>query len=288
MSVTAKPTVAMSLTDQPSPRQEVRPLVGLILNADDWGRDCEITRQTLHCKQRGTISSVSAMVFMADSEHAAALAREHGVDAGLHLNFTTTFTAPGAPTRLLEHQRQLRDYLRGHRLAPAVYHPFLVGSFEYVVKAQLDEFHRLYGISADRLDGHHHMHLCANVLLRNLLPPGSIVRRNFSFQPGEKSWSNRIYRTIVDKRLARRHRLTDFLFSLPPIHPVARVKRIFDLANRFTVEVETHPGSLEEYKFLAEGPLLRLLGDIPIAHGFVVRGSPGNESGMKSPRSCTP
>jgi hypothetical protein len=260
----------MSPTDQPLSCKAVRSVGGLILNADDWGRDCEITRRTLHCLLRGTISSVSAMVFMSDSERAADEARTRGVDVGLHLNFTTAFTATGTSTRLLEHQQQLCHYLRGHRLALVLYHPWLASSFEYVVKAQLEEFSRLYGASADRVDGHHHMHLCANVLLGNLLPRGSIVRRNLSFQPGEKSWSNRIYRTIVDNRLARRYRMTDFLFPLPPIDQLGRLKRIFSLAQRFTVEVETHPGNHEEYRFLAEGGLLRLIGDIQIARGFVV------------------
>ena len=52
----------------------------------------------------------------------------------------------------------------------------------YVVKAQLEEFERLYGRAPNRIDGHHHAHLCANVVLAGLLPAGTIVRRNFSFR----------------------------------------------------------------------------------------------------------
>jgi predicted glycoside hydrolase/deacetylase ChbG (UPF0249 family) len=63
----------------------------LIINADDWGRSRETTDRTLECWERGSISSVSAMVFMEDSVRAAALARERGIDTGLHLNFTTPF-----------------------------------------------------------------------------------------------------------------------------------------------------------------------------------------------------
>src|SRR5580704_8891452 len=61
----------------------------LILNADDWGRDRETTERIFDCVRRGTVSSVSAMVFMQDSERAAGIAREANVDAGLHMNFTT-------------------------------------------------------------------------------------------------------------------------------------------------------------------------------------------------------
>src|SRR5947199_391206 len=80
-----------------------------------------------------------------------------------------------------------------HRLAPVVFHPGLVRSFEYVVAAQRQEFSRLYRAEPERVDGHHHMHLCANVLLGGLLPRGTLVRRNFSFQRGERSFFNRLY-----------------------------------------------------------------------------------------------
>src|SRR5713226_4540807 len=78
-----------------------------------------------------------------------------------------------------------------------------------------------------------HMHLCANALLAGLLPLGTLVRRNFSFQPGEKGAVNRLHRQAVDKRLARRHRLTDFFFSLPPLEPQSRLERILSLAHQF-------------------------------------------------------
>ena len=237
----------------------------LILNADDWGRDPRTTRRILDCALRGAVSSVSAMVFMEDSERAATLARERGIDAGLHLNFTTSFSAEGCPAGLAERQEELRRYLLRHRLAQVVFHPGLIRSFEYVVAAQLDEFRRLYGGDPDRLDGHHHMHLCANVLLGGLLPPGTLVRRNFSFQPGEKSLWNRLYRKAVDRMLARRHRLLDFFFSLAPLELPSRLQRIFSLARQFVVEVETHPVNPEEYRFLADGEIFRLAGDVRIA-----------------------
>src|SRR5436853_2373544 len=222
----------------------------LIVNADDWGRDARTTGSILDCITRGTVTAVSAMVFMEDSARAAGEARVHSVDAGLHLNFTTPFTAPDCPSRLMEEQRRITAYLRSHRLAQLVFNPALTRSFEYVVTAQIDEFRRLYGGDPRRLDGHHHMHLCANVLYQRLLPEGTVVRRNFSFQPGEKSVFNRTYRRFVDGRLARRHRLTDFLFSLAPLEPQDRLQRIFSLAGEHVIEVETHPVNPDEYRFL--------------------------------------
>ena len=240
----------------------------LIINADDWGRDRETSDRMSKCVLHGTVSSVSAMVFMTDSERAAGVARERGMDAGLHLNLSLPFSAPECPAGLRERQRQVAAYLLKHPLARVVFHPGLVRSFEYVVKAQLDEFQRLYGAAPDRIDGHHHLHLCANVLLARLLPPGTIVRRNFSFQPGEKSLVNRLYRKAVDSRLARRHRLVDFLFPLAPLEPRGRLERLRSLARQFVVEVETHPVNPDELLFLTGGDAVRWAGDVTIAARF--------------------
>jgi chitin disaccharide deacetylase len=242
----------------------------LIINADDFGRDHENTQRILECALAGGISSVSAMVFMEDSERAAAIAQGRGLDAGLHLNLTTRFSGAGIPTRLREHQQRLARYLLRRRLASFVFHPGLIGSFEYVVRKQLEEFLRIYGVEPGRIDGHHHMHLCANVLLAKLIPSGTVVRRNFSFQPGERSWANRSYRSMVDRMLIRRHRLTDCFFSLPPLQPTGRMQRILSLAREVVVEVETHSINPTEHRFVAGGELFRLAGDLPVAKGFTL------------------
>jgi hypothetical protein len=252
----------------------------LVINADDWGRDRETTDRTLECIRLRSVSSVSAMVFMADSERAAGIALERDIDAGLHLNFTTTFSGTGTSTSLTDHQTRVAKYLRRHRFAQVILHPGLARSFEYLVAAQLDEFSRLYGGRPDRIDGHHHMHLCANVVLRNLLPSGTFVRRNFSFQPGEKGPVNRIYRGIVDRLLRRRHGLMDFLFAMPPLDPPDHLHRVFALARRFAVEVETHPVNAEEYRFLAGGEIFRRAGSLPVAAWFA---APGRDPGRKAP-----
>ncbi len=243
----------------------------LIINADDWGRDRQTTDRISECLAPGRVSTVSAMVFMQDSSRAAEKARENDTDAGLHLNLTTAFSAPYCQPQLAEQQRRLREYLGRNRFARAVFHPGLARSFEYVVTAQLDEFRRLYGADPNRLDGHHHMHLCANVLRQELLPAGIFVRRNFSFGPGDKGIVNRLYRKAVDRRLAKRHRLVDFLFSLPPIEPADRLGRIFSLARQSVVEVETHPVNLDEYEFLTGDEICRRLGDLTISRRFAAR-----------------
>jgi chitin disaccharide deacetylase len=239
----------------------------LIVNADDWGRNRETTDRTFDCVRRGTISAVSAMVFMEDSERALGIARDCDIDTGLHLNFSAPFTSGACPAKLAAHQCKLVAYLRRHPLARVLFHPGLADSFEYSVKSQLEAFQDLFGNAPERLDGHHHMHLCANVLRADLLPQGTLVRRNFSFQAGEKSLINRMYRKRVDQRLARRHRLVDYLFPLPPLES-SRLKRIFGLAKDHAVEVETHPVNPHEYNFLSQGTIIRELGDGLIAAGF--------------------
>jgi len=249
----------MIFVDQSSSAGQRRVSVGvlsrgrLIINADDWGRSCETTDRIVDCWERGGISSVSAMAFMEDSERAASLARESGIDAGLHLNFTTPFSGKSYPAMLREHQQRIAQRLRRHRFAPVGYYPGLIRSFEYVASAQFDEYARLYGGPPQRIDGHHHMHLCSNVVVGRLLPAGTIVRRNTTFEPGEKSFANRLYRRLIDRFLGRRHLLTDFFFSLTPLAPRKRLDRIFSLSRHSVVEVETHPVESEEYRFLAGG-----------------------------------
>jgi len=237
----------------------------LIVNADDWGRDAQTTGCILDCVTQKAVSAVSAMVFMEDSDRAAAVALEHAIDAGLHLNFTSPFTASACPAGVVDRQRRIAAYLGRHRLAQLVFNPALVNTFEYVVAAQIDEYRRLYGADPTRLDGHHHMHLCANVLLQGLLPPGTLVRRNFSFQAGEKGIVNRTYRRFVDGRLVRHHRLADYLFLLAPLDAPGRLQRILGLAREHVIEVETHPVQPDEYRFLTGGDVFRWAGVVAIS-----------------------
>ena len=247
----------------------------LIINADDWGRDCVTTDSILDCCLKGAVSSVSAMVFMEDSERAARIAREQGIEAGLHLNFTLPFSASDLPAGLMDHQQRIARHLLRHRLAQLVFHPGLIRSFRYVVAAQLDEFSRLYGAAPERIDGHHHMHLCANVLMQKLLPSGTMVRRSFSFDRGESSLPKRLCRGLIDRSLARRHRLADYFFSLAPLEPASRLQRICSLSNAFVVEVETHPVNADEYQYLAGGEFLRQFREARVGSLAAVRAATG-------------
>lgn len=206
------------------------------------------------------------------------MARDSKVYTGLHLNFTTEFTSPRCPPTLLDHQRRVSRFLLKRPGAQVLFHPGLVSSFEYLVRAQYDEFATLYGCYPERLDGHHHMHLCANVLFQRLLPRGTIVRRNFSFGPGEKSVWNLMYRRTVDIVLARRHRVTDYFFSIAPLEPSERLHHIFALATDSVVEVETHPADRAEYRFLMSGEVFQYFPSIAVAHTVVAQIAPYERS----------
>ncbi len=82
---------------------------------------------------------------------------------------------------------------------------------------------------------------------------------------------NRLYRKAVDRRLARRHRPTDYFLSLLPFESQSHLERIRSLAQESVVEVETHPVNADEYRFLTGDDVVRWTLDVPIAPRFSVR-----------------
>lgn len=181
------------------------------------------------------------MVFMEDSERAAELAKETVLDVGLHLNFSEGFTGTQYCEKLACYHNRIRGFLRRSKYAQLVYNPWLRRAFSYSYEAQAAEFERLFGKLPSHLDGHHHMHLCANVILSKIIPDGVKMRRNFSFWPGEKSRFNRAYRTLVDRWLARRYQLTDYFFDLTQSIQDKKMDRLMALAQSSKVELMAHP-----------------------------------------------
>jgi predicted glycoside hydrolase/deacetylase ChbG (UPF0249 family) len=233
----------------------------LIINADDWGMNRTSTNNSLSCFREGRITSASAMAFMADSERAAALALEHGLDTGLHLNFTWSFDRPRRTGRLRDAQRRISAFLRSSRYAALLYHPFLRQDFAYSYQAQYEEFVRLYGAQPSHVDGHHHMHLCTNMLFDRLIPAGWRVRRSFTFRPGEKNIFNRCYRAAVDGLLQRRYICTDYFFGLQPKGGPERLRGAAALAQSRNVELMVHPERQEEFAFLMAPEQGRILSE---------------------------
>jgi predicted glycoside hydrolase/deacetylase ChbG (UPF0249 family) len=221
----------------------------LIINADDWGRSVEETDAAFRCYKADRITSVSAMVFMKDSQRAADLANEYDLEVGLHLNLTEKFTAKTSSLHE-RYQERIARFLKSMRYSQLLYNPFLRNEISYSYQEQAAEFERLFGRAPSHIDGHHHMHLCGNLLLSNTIPAGIKMRRNFSFWPGEKSWLNRTYRGLVDRWLRRRYRIPDHLFDLTQSIAEKKMARVIELAKSSKVELMTHPVIHIESEFL--------------------------------------
>jgi len=222
----------------------------IIINADDWGRTRYETDMALSCYRVGSISSATAMVFMEDSDRAAELADEAGIDLGLHLNLSQPFTGEvNSATVRADHECVVK-FITSSKYSRCLYNPALRRRFHGTFQAQLDEFLRLYRRRPSHIDGHHHTHLCTNILLDRIIPRNEKVRRSFSFKAGDKGMVNWTYRRLVDAALTRRYQVTDYFFSLQDGLRDKRLGEMFALSRNSIVEVMTHPADSVEYAYL--------------------------------------
>ncbi len=208
------------------------------------------TDAALRSFRESRITSASAMVYMIDSRRAADLAQDARMDMGLHLNLSQPFTGEGTPKLLREYHERVVRFLTASKYSLLIYNPALREQFRYVYEAQINEFTRLYERHPSHINGHHHKHLCTNVLLDGIIPAKERVRRNFSFSPGQKNGVNRAYRSLVDRVLARRYKITDYFFSLQQCLTDNGLTRVFELARVSNVELMTHPAHPDEYAHL--------------------------------------
>jgi len=238
----------------------------LIITADDYGKTKHATDSILECFSRKRITSVSAMIFMVDSERSASLAVTTEIEIGLHLNFTLPFSISNISSKLREHQNRLVSCLTRHKISQVVYNPLLVNSFNYVFQSQHEEFIRLYGRLPAFYNGHHHMHLCANVLLSKMIPKSSRVRRTFTFDQGEKNPFNLLYRRGLDIWVSKRFITTDYFFSIAPVQNHERLRNIINRAANKTIEIEVHPEDYEEYEILLSDRYQNLMDSVHIGN----------------------
>lgn len=222
----------------------------IIITADDYGKTRHATDSILKCFLSKRITSASAMVFMEDSERAASVSQNSDLEVGLHLNFTLPYSTCNIPQNLRNHQNRVVSYLTKYKLAQVIYNPFLTDSFNLLFLAQQEEFVRLYGKLPAFINGHHHMHLCANVLASNIIPKSTRVRRTFTFDPGEKNPFNLLYRYILDTWVSMRFLTTDSFFSIAPIKNHERLRQIINRSAKETVEIVVHPEDIEKIEFL--------------------------------------
>lgn len=220
------------------------------------------------------------MVFMNDSDRAADLACQAGIDVGLHLNLIEPFTGNGLSPQVALAQMQVARFLRLGRYAILFYHPVLRKAFRRTYDAQADEFRRLYGRAPSHVDGHRHLHLCSNMLLDGVIPKGQRVRRSFSFWPGEKPLYNRVYRRLIDTVLCCRYSSTDYFLALSQYQTPERLSRIALLVRTSIVELMTHPANPAEAVFLDSEVFRTFLLTVPLT-------SHGSRSGVSSRSTVT-
>jgi predicted glycoside hydrolase/deacetylase ChbG (UPF0249 family) len=226
----------------------------LIVNADDWGYDAATTDAIADCFQSGGLTSATAMVFMQDSDRAAERSRRlPGLGVGLHLNLVEEYSDPGTPPAVRDRQRRFVEYFRLLRLRRWTYDPRTRDEVCRVVADQFRRFHELYGRPPTHLDGHHHCHLAASVLLSPAVPRGMKIRNALSDLNGRTPVTAAL-RRARHRVLTRRYTTTDYFFSVrsvwPPLDSGGAPWRL-ELARSASVEVMVHPAFPDEYPELA-------------------------------------
>lgn len=229
----------------------------LIVNADDFGATPEITDAVAACMAAGAVTSTTAMVYMEDSERAAALARERGLTAvGLHFNLTEPLAT--APDEERERAGRLRAHFARLDRRRWTFDPRKLGDIAAAFAAQLAEFHRIYGRAPDHVDSHQHVHTSPDVLLA--LPRGLKVRQTRSPAPGAPAGPKRRAAHLVKHgMLAGRYRTTDRFWPIDALHPAFRgsqdtLDAAIAVAGQRSVEIMVHPGVASQLPvLLADG-----------------------------------
>jgi chitin disaccharide deacetylase len=234
----------------------------LIINADDWGYDTSTTEAIDECFRAGSVTSVSAMVYMSDSARAAKLAASGREPVGLHLNLTEAFSDPACPEGVRVRQQRLVRHFAGPHWRMWGFSPTLFTQVEDCIADQLAAFRDLYGREPTHIDGHEHVHQSLGVMFARSIPSSGNMRPSFTFMPGEKSIVNRLARSFVNRLMRVRFRSPRYLFDLREIHPElggAGLERKLDLSHRHTVEVMTHPAHPDEHAILLDDSWALLL-----------------------------
>jgi predicted glycoside hydrolase/deacetylase ChbG (UPF0249 family) len=187
------------------------------------------------------------MVYMEDSERAAAIAREVGIPTGLHLNLSDPYSGSPIPADVRERQARLLRKYRGSRLRLRrwLYDPWARLDVEACLNDQFERFVALYGEEPTHLDGHRHAHLSPNVLLARTIPVGTKIRTSLA-QSSALSSPLALPRSIRQRLLKRRFTSTDWLFD------AADWRGALSLAESSTVELMVHPALRDRSLLLSE------------------------------------
>jgi chitin disaccharide deacetylase len=223
----------------------------LIINADDFGRNAQASNNIIECFKMGGITCTSIMVFMNDSRRAAESASKCDIDIGLHINFTEEYTGTNVPGDVQERHNRVRGYLLKSKWASIIYNPFIRKDICDCFNDQCIEYNRIIGRMPYRYDGHHHVHLCSNMIIDHVIPYGACVRRSFTFKKKEKSVLNRFYRRIVDWRIQNKYICCDEYYALSGSNDnYLAIRNYIQNASIKNIELSTHPEIAEQFNYL--------------------------------------
>ena len=237
----------------------------LIVNADDWGLDAETTDAIAACFESGRVTSATAMVFMADSERAAALAQRIALPVGLHLNLSEAFTGAAVPEPIRTLQAELvpRFTDRGRRWRRWLPDPRIANAVERAVADQLEGFRELYGRDPTHVDGHKHVHISPTVACTPSLAHLPL-RRAISDAPGSRSpvaAARRIRHRLILSRMPG----TDHFVAISSLRQELvsgpAPGQLSSLARSEIVEVMAHPGLPDEQELLMTDAWARVMSD---------------------------
>ncbi len=239
----------------------------LIVNGDDWGASEPTTDLILSCVRVGAVTSVSGMVFMADSARAAQLAGTADLAVGLHLNLTHPFDGPGLDPGVRDRQARIVAKLAADDGPSLGRLPGWVAELGSCIADQLGEFRRLYGRPPSHVDGHEHVHHSPAIVLSPALEAGMKIRPPLTFMPREKPLVNRMLRSLTKRAERVRFRTPSYFFSLRDMHPRLGGRDLEEklaLSSGSSVEVMTHPSWEDEHAILLDPDWLRLIGQRPL------------------------
>lgn len=233
----------------------------LIVNADDWGYDEQTTDAILAAFQAGRITSTTGMVYMAGSDRAAALAAEHGVPVGLHINLTEPFSDPATPPDVRARQQRMIERLgKTSGLPPELpgtsnlmrwlYDPRLQREVDEAIADQLRRYEGIYATPPTHFDGHTHVDLCPNVFLSRSIPRPAKLRNTLDRFPVERT-AGGVLRDLRQAVRSRRFASTRYLLHITHLRlDPGNVDPRLALARQVPVEVMAHPGFTAEREIL--------------------------------------
>ncbi len=135
----------------------------LIINADDFGFNKEITDGIIEAHKAGTVTSTTLMVNMPAAEYAADVSRSYPkLSVGIHLTLTIgkPISKPEMVKDLLDKNGYFKNHIEMFRLANRCKLP--AGQIERELSAQIEKFLSL-GIIPSHSDSHHHIADCLQI-----------------------------------------------------------------------------------------------------------------------------